>query len=324
LPKLWPEANEVWMGAGPVPEILHRALNVVAWLVRYGLLPSLSPLANLMSSVVNKLRWGEHRGGMFVVVTGLDGRERETRRSWHLLAEGDDGPYIPSMAVESIIRKMLDGHLPAPGARAAVHDLELSDYEALFAKRTIYVGSRDETHTVAMPLFERLLGDAWHTLPDAIRRLHTFSSESEVSGECVIERGPGWLANCIASLFGLPAAGHDVPVSVRFLSENGRERWIRTFGRHVFASTMLPGQGRSERLLCERIGPCEFVQALVVDGNQLRLVMRRWTILGIPLPIQWAPRSDSYETEEEGRFRFHVDISHPLLGSIVRYRGWLQ
>jgi len=24
------------------------------------------------------------------------------------------------------------------------------------------------------------------------------------------------------------------------------------------------------------------------------------------------------------RFRFHVEISHPLTGLIVRYRGWLE
>ena len=324
LPKLWPEADEVWVGAGPVPEILHRALIACAWLVRWRLFPSLLPLAGLMSALVNRLRWGEHRGGMFVTVNGLDGRQREVERSWHLLAEGNDGPYIPSMAIEAVIRKMLDGHPPAPGARAAVHDLELSDYQALFAKRTIYVGSRDGTHTIAAPLFERLLGDAWHDLPAAIKQLHTFSSQSEVSGRCVVERGPGWLSNCIAWLFRLPAAGDDVPVSVRFITENGQERWLRTFGRHLFASTMRHGQGRSERLLCEKIGPCEFAQALVVDGEKLRFVMRRWSLFGIPLPAWLGPRSDSFESEDQGRFRFHVDISHPLLGSIVRYRGWLQ
>jgi hypothetical protein len=36
----------VWIGAGPVPEILHRALNGLAWLVRLRLLPSLPPLWN--------------------------------------------------------------------------------------------------------------------------------------------------------------------------------------------------------------------------------------------------------------------------------------
>ena len=30
LPDLWPGLRDIWMGAGPVPEILHRALNVCA------------------------------------------------------------------------------------------------------------------------------------------------------------------------------------------------------------------------------------------------------------------------------------------------------
>src|SRR5215472_12469555 len=38
LPALWPELKSVWMGAGPVPEILHRALHALAWLVPLKLL----------------------------------------------------------------------------------------------------------------------------------------------------------------------------------------------------------------------------------------------------------------------------------------------
>ena len=73
----------------------------------------------------------------------------------------------------------------------------------------------------------------------------------------------------------------------------------------------------------EKIGPFEFAQALAVEGDLLRLVMRRWTLFGMPLPLSWAPRSNSYETEGEGRFQFHVSLSHPMLGLIVSYRGWL-
>src|SRR5262249_20831355 len=112
LAELWPDAKTIWMGAGPVPEILHRALIAFAWLVRAGLVRSLLPLAPLMHWATNRLRWGEHRGGMFVEVEGTDGAGAPIRRSWHLLAEGDDGPLIPSMAVEAIIRKALEGHSP--------------------------------------------------------------------------------------------------------------------------------------------------------------------------------------------------------------------
>jgi len=44
---------------------------------------------------------------------------------------------------------------------------------------------------------------------------------------------------------------------------------------------------------------------------------------GIPLPVVLAPRGDSYEYAENGRFHFHVEIGHLLTGPIVGYRGWL-
>ena len=47
LAVLWPEADEIWMGAAPVPELLHRFLAALAWLVRLRLLPTLSPIARL-------------------------------------------------------------------------------------------------------------------------------------------------------------------------------------------------------------------------------------------------------------------------------------
>ncbi|MER8938657.1 hypothetical protein NKH82_04010 [Mesorhizobium sp. M0915] len=78
LAELWPEARTIWMGAGPVPEVLHRALIGLAWLVRAGLIGSLSPLAPLMHQATNRLRWGEPRGGMFVEVEGSPrGRHRQ-------------------------------------------------------------------------------------------------------------------------------------------------------------------------------------------------------------------------------------------------------
>jgi hypothetical protein len=94
LPELWPSLRSVWMGAGPAPEIWHRALNVLAWLVRLKLLPSLSPFAPLMYRAINTLSWGEHRGGMFVAVEGEGATGERIERSWHLVAEGNDGPLI--------------------------------------------------------------------------------------------------------------------------------------------------------------------------------------------------------------------------------------
>ncbi|HVK80612.1 MAG TPA: DUF4166 domain-containing protein, partial [Verrucomicrobiae bacterium] len=321
LSDLWPEARRVWMGAGPVPEVLHRALVFCAWLVRFGLVRTLTPLAPLMHWATNRLRWGEHRGGMFVEIKGADADGRQRLRSWHLLAEGADGPLIPSMAVQAIILKQLEGAAPAHGARACVRELELSDYERLFAARTIYTGFR-ETSAQDAPLYQRILGDAWPALPQPVRAMH--DKVREADGVARVERGSNPLAWFAGMMMSFPPARPETPVRVHFDTSEREEIWTRTFGAHRFRSAQYEGNGRWERLLVERFGALAFAMALVRDGDKLRLVMRAWRAFGVPLPLWLAPRSNSYETEEGGVFRFFVEISHPLIGLIVRYQGWLK
>jgi len=325
LPDLWPGLRSVWMGAGPVPEILHRLLNACAIAVRLKLVPSLLPLAGLMYRAINVLRWGEHRGGMFVAVTGADKEGARIECSWHLLAEGDDGPLIPSMACEAIIRGCLDGGRPAPGARPATNDLELDDYETLFARRAIYTGVREVTpETHALPLYWRLLGEAYRSLPAPVQAMHDLKREMVAEGTATVTRGTGLLARLMAAIIGFPHAGEKVPVRVEFKAENGRERWTRTFAGRSFQSTQEQGRGRFEWLLCERFGPVNAGMALVPDEGKLRLIVRRWSVFGIPLPVALAPRGNAYEYAENGRFHFHVEIAHPFIGLIVGYRGWLE
>ena len=131
------------------------------------------------------------------------------------------------------------------------------------------------------------------------------------------------LARLIAAIIGFPPAGSDVPLEVSFRLRERREYWQRKFAGQSFSSTQEAGRGRFEHLLCERFGLCVFGMALVIDGERMRLVLRRWSFLGVPLPVSWAPFGDCYEHVENGRFCFHVEISHPLTGPIVNYRGWL-
>jgi hypothetical protein len=322
LPELWPSLKSVWMGAGPVPEVLHRALKLLAWTVRLRLLPSLVPFALLMHGAINVLRWGEHRGGMFVAVEGAGPDGASIERSWHMTAEGDDGPLIPSMAAEAIVRRSLDGRPPPPGARTAVTELELADYLALFAQRRIVCGVRDAMPADA-PLYRRLLGEAWTALPGPVRAMHELTGTLIASGLATVERGTGPLSRVVAAVMGFPAAGTAVPVRVDFHREGGREVWRRNFAGKAFFSTQEEGRGRFERLLCERFGPFAFGLALVRDGDKLRLVVRRWSVFGVPLPLALAPRGEAFESADDGRFNFHVEIGLPLVGLIVRYRGWL-
>jgi hypothetical protein len=323
IPKAWPGLESIWVGVGPVPEVLHRMLNVLARMVRWRLLPSLAWLAPLFHRVINTIRWGEHRGGMFVEVEGDDAAGAKATRSWHLLAEGDAGPLIPCLAVDAVLRRQLEGQAPAPGARAATDALELDDYAPAFARLGITTGFRDDEEK-GMSIFRELLGSAWDRVPPQVQALHGSEPALKLAGEATVTRGRGVLARLVANVVGFPKAGTHVPVEVELKRDARGETWIRRFAGKAFSSRLDAGKGRSANLVRERFGPSRFHMALVPDGDKLRFVVRGWDWLGIPMPRAWAPTGESYETVRDGRFVFHIEVAHPWLGDIVTYDGWLE
>ncbi len=321
LPPEHPTMTDIWMGAGPGPEILHLLLNLLAKARALFRLPSLEPLSPLFHAVLNRLRFGEHRGGMYVEVAGVaDGRPKTI--SWHLLAEGDDGPYIPSMAIEGIVRHLLNGRRPAPGARPATRALDLADYDTLFRKRTIYTGFREDLPEA--PIYRQLLGSVFDDLPRRVREIHAADTEQTWEGAASVRRGRGLIARALATLFRFPPAADKVPVRVSRSEANGVECWARSFAGKQFSSSQSLGRSREDRLLIERFGPISVALALVKEADRLYFIPRRWRILGLPLPSFLLPSGRSFETEKDGQFCFDVEISAPLIGLIVAYRGLLK
>ncbi len=319
-----PKAQNIWFGAAPVPGICHALLRLLARAVRRGWLHSLHRLAPLMFRVMRGLAWGEHRGGMFVEVRGRKINGPKVTRSWHLVAEGDDGPSIPSMATAAIIRNCLNGRTPAPGARPACHDLELTDFNYFFARMNIKIGNREESSEVHWPVFRAVLGEAWQELPAAIRELHDLDGIGRFSGRASVIRGRSWIAKFIGRVVGLPPAAGNLPVDVTINSTGDGENWTRNFDGHIFSSVMTAGRGRFSYLVCEKFGPVNFAMALVLENGRLNYVPRDWTFLGMPMPRFLAPQGQTYEYVEDGKFHFHVEIDLPLIGHVVTYQGWLQ
>ncbi|HVF26373.1 MAG TPA: DUF4166 domain-containing protein [Anaerolineales bacterium] len=326
LPELWRELDSVWLGAGPVPEILHRMLIGLAWLVRLRILPSLLPFAPLFQIVINVLRWGEHRGGMFVSAEGTGRGGERIERSWHLLAEGNDGPLIPSMAIQALILHCLRGKKPVAGARPATQELEVPDYEAIFKSRTIYTGERESiTDGASAPLYKRILGEAWEKLPAPLAALHNVvSKEQKVEGMARVETGKHVFARLLAALYGFPRAGKHVPVKVSFHRTDSGELWERDFAGRKFSTFQTEGQVNADKLLMERFGPVAFWMALVLKQEELHSITRRWSVFGIPLPLAFAPSATVYEYADGDDFCFHVEVKHWLMGLVVRYEGKLQ
>ena len=264
LAVLWPEADEIWMGAAPVPELLHRFLAALAWLVRLRLLPTLSPIAPLMHFATNHIRWGEHRGGMFVEVDGVEASGARLKRSWHLLAEGDDGPLIPVHGRRSDRPQRIAGTRAATGCPCRGARIGARRLRAIVCRAND--PSRECATTIpsdAPPLYARILGDAWRELPAQIRDMHDVGEIAAAEGRARVERGGGILARLACALIGFPQTNLDTSVGVQFDVSNGVETWTRTFGSDRFSSRQFAGRARSERLLCERFGALTFAMALV-------------------------------------------------------------
>jgi len=176
-------------------------------------------------------------------------------------------------------------------------------------------------------LYGTLLGNAFDHLPPEVKALH--SEWREAQGRARVTRGTSFLARLAAKSMSFPDAGEAVPLRVSFERHGGqaqghKEIWTRRFGGQAFSSEHSAGRGRNEGHVCERFGPLSFAIALAVTDEKLMLEIRRWSAFGLPMPMWLCPRSEAFETSQDGRFRFNVTISHPLTGLIVRYEGWLE
>jgi Domain of unknown function (DUF4166) len=181
-----------------------------------------------------------------------------------------------------------------------------------------------ERSSLPQPLYRRLLGAAYDTLPPTLQRLHELDRHLVAEARAKVDRGSGIFARLIAAAVGFPPADTDIPVTVDFRRDKAREVWRRSFAGRAFLSTQEEGQGGFDRLLCERFGPATFGLAPVVEAGRLQLIVRRWSLFGLTMPIALAPKCEAYEYEERGRFHFFVGIGLKWIGLLVRYQGWLE
>jgi len=109
---------------------MNVGLVLFGWLRRAGLIAPTDRVVRAMQWVATRLeRFGTDLGGMVVDAVG-DADGATVRRRWRLIAEAGDGPYIPGIAVRSVLRDM---DRIAPGARACLAEVTSADAEAAIA-----------------------------------------------------------------------------------------------------------------------------------------------------------------------------------------------
>jgi len=316
LPDRLPGRPAVSFFAGTDAPWHNLGLWLLSWPVRWRWLSRPERLAGPLAALQRWTRGpGSLRSAFEVRLFGTAGGRRLERR-WTLIAERGDGPEIPSLAVPLLLARLAAGALPA-GARDAGGLLAPEDFEPGFA--VLPVAHSVSERALPPPLYARVMGDRFAALPPSLRALHDVLRDGGAAGEAQVARGRNLPARRLASLLGFPPEGTH-PLHVGFAERDGRECWTRDFAGHIFTSELAERGGR----LTERFGLVRFAFDLPSDSAGLSMIVRRWWLGPLPLPLFLAPRAEAREWEEDGRFHFDVAIALPLVGRLVHYRGWLK
>ncbi|CAN7603893.1 DUF4166 domain-containing protein [Bosea sp. LjRoot90] len=316
--------SRVSFSAGLEAGIEQWGLALLGWLRRRGWLTEFAPFVPYLVKARRITRlWTSDRGGMRVAIGGIDAKGRPRRAYWSLLAENDDGPQVPVLAAAAAVRALLVDGI-APGARSAAEALDLAMIEAEMAPYAI--GTSQDERGAGPALFETVFGaDAFAGMPAAIRAFHSADAEPVWQGRADVARGEGAMIDLLCRLFGLPAAGTDLPVTVSVARgdsfDDSSETWTRNFAGQRFSSHL--GIDRGE--LREAFGPFSFTLAAEASPEGLALPIAAWRVFGLPLPRFLMPSATAHETvDADGRFRFDVRLSLPFFGLLAHYRGWLK
>ena len=315
LPERLPGRPSVTFRAGTDVGLHVIFLWLASWPVRWGWLSSLQPKTHWLLPLQRMTSWAAGgRSAMEVAVRGQrDGRGLE--RKWTIIAEKGEGAQIPPLPAALLAEDFAAGRLP-PGARDAEGLFSLDRLEDSFKSLAV---RHAITERETSPLYERVMGDRFAALAPAVHAIHQVHGDGGAAGQGRVRRAKTLIGRGICSFMRFPPSG-SCPVHVAFAERNGVETWTRDFGGHQFRSVLRQrGSGATERF-----GPVSFTFDLYSDEGGLRMVLRRWDLLGIPLPLFLAPKISAREWQEGQRFHFDVSVALPLIGPVICYSGWLE
>jgi hypothetical protein len=169
-------------------------------------------------------------------------------------------------------------------------------------------------------------GDGFARLHPLLQALHR--NGGRLGGEVTLYFGKGLaglFGRRLARSLGVPDVAGTHRLDVQISHDERAMSWDRCFDRRYRLHSSFCPEGRwPDGRWIEKTGAIEL--ALTVDviegGWHWRVVGAR--LHGLPLPLWLVPRSHASKRIEEGRYRFFVGFSLPLVGPILSYGGLLE
>ena len=181
--------------------------------------------------------------------------------------------------------------------------------------------------TETVNLYQRLLGDAWHALPDVLKRMHGTDAQFAASGEMDVTLGRFIGAGFVRWALRMPRREERVPVELRVWRDRECEHWDRRIGAWPFPTVQWAEGG----LLIERYGSLDFPMTVASDSESLTHSSDRMLLCvlgrGWPLPRRLSIHTWGTERRSAsvpGAMDVSVRIETPFGQLLVGYDGTLQ
>lgn len=168
-------------------------------------------------------------------------------------------------------------------------------------------------------------GSEFNELHPLLQSLHL--QGGTLKGDVNIQYGKGiagLIGKRLAKKMNLPLAGNH-QLSVFISHQNDGLHWDRIFNQgSVVKSLFKPVGNKQQGYWVETTGP--LTMKLTVDIKQGGWHWRclNMSVFGILLPMWLVPKTTAKKVIEDNQYRFHVEFSLPVLGSLVCYSGLLK
>ncbi len=129
FPTRYPSLQSQRFAAGHELKILHLGTWALSWLVRTGLVKSLTSHASSLLKIAFMFDWmGSAKSGFHMTLKGLGHDGKPMERKFYLIAKSGHGPYIPCMPAILLAKQLARGEILSRGARPCLDLIGLETY----------------------------------------------------------------------------------------------------------------------------------------------------------------------------------------------------
>jgi Domain of unknown function (DUF4166) len=185
-----------------------------------------------------------------------------------------------------------------------------------------FVGMSSES----IPTISRWFGAAFSELHPLLQDLHLRGGTLAGPVDIRIGRGIGRLFGAaLARQFAIPAIGGSHPFAVTIFHGDDGLHWHRRFGGQAeMKSLFVPVGTLADGYWIETNGPVRLALTVdIVNGSWHWRCLKIW-LHGMRMPLWLLPKTTAFKRVENGRYRFFVGLSLPLLGTVLSYGGLLD